>query len=337
RADEHRACPLRARSPIRVTVQPIRPTRLPARAEEYIRDGLWSDQTIWNAFVCTAARHPGRTALVEGDIRLAFSDLAERADALASGMSGLGITPGDAIAFQLPNWWETIVVLLAAARMGAVGVPVRSRAGGGPPPRRAPRPGARSSGPLPRLRSPRGGGGAPAGAPGPRRGVRGPRPAVARDADARDASRDLPGGAGSERRAGRRGAGHLHVRDHRRSEGRAAFPPDTPRRGQQPRAFPRARRRRHPAHALSACPHLPHRSRAPRAGCTRLVRGPDAALGCDRGAPADRGGAGDLHGGCAYLPARAGAAPLATRRRRAQPSPVLVRRRRRRPDADRRG
>src|SRR5262245_23262370 len=39
-------------------------------------------------------------------------------------MSGLGIAPGDAIAFQLPNWWETIVVLLAAARMGAVGVPV---------------------------------------------------------------------------------------------------------------------------------------------------------------------------------------------------------------------
>jgi cyclohexanecarboxylate-CoA ligase len=107
-----------------VTVQPIRPTRLPARAEVYIRDGLWSDQTIWSAFACTAARHPGRTALVEGDIRLAFSDLAERADSLASGMSGLGITPGDAIAFQLPNWWETIVVLLAAARMGAVGVPV---------------------------------------------------------------------------------------------------------------------------------------------------------------------------------------------------------------------
>jgi cyclohexanecarboxylate-CoA ligase len=107
-----------------VTVQQIRPTRLPARAESYVRDGLWSNQTIWNAFACTTAREPGRTALVEGDIRLAFSDLAERADALASGMSALGITPGDAIAFQLPNWWETVVVLLAAARMGAVGVPI---------------------------------------------------------------------------------------------------------------------------------------------------------------------------------------------------------------------
>src|SRR5262249_13941317 len=39
-------------------------------------------------------------------------------------MSALGITPGDAIAFQLPNWWETVVVLLAAARMGTVGVPI---------------------------------------------------------------------------------------------------------------------------------------------------------------------------------------------------------------------
>src|SRR5262249_8179896 len=107
-----------------VTGHQIRGAGVAGRAEAYVRDGLWPDQTIWNAFARTTARQPGRTALVEGDIRLAFSDLAERADALASGMSGLGITPGDAIAFQLPNWWETIVVLLAAARMGAVGVPV---------------------------------------------------------------------------------------------------------------------------------------------------------------------------------------------------------------------
>src|SRR5262249_40048234 len=36
----------------------------------------------------------------------------------------LGIAAGDAVAFQLPNWWETVVVLLAVARVGAVGVPI---------------------------------------------------------------------------------------------------------------------------------------------------------------------------------------------------------------------
>jgi cyclohexanecarboxylate-CoA ligase len=32
--------------------------------------------------------------------------------------------PGDAVALQLPNWWETVVVLLAAARLGATAVPI---------------------------------------------------------------------------------------------------------------------------------------------------------------------------------------------------------------------
>ena len=112
------------RSPIRVTVRPIRPTQHPARARAYVRDGWWRDDTLWDALVATAARQPDRIALVEGDIRLAFRDLARRADALASGLAALGIAPGDAVAFQLPNWWETVVVLLAIARLGAVGVPI---------------------------------------------------------------------------------------------------------------------------------------------------------------------------------------------------------------------
>jgi cyclohexanecarboxylate-CoA ligase len=57
-------------------------------------------------------------------MRLTFRDLVERANALASGLSVLGIAAGDAVAFQLPNWWETVVLLLAVARVGAVGVPI---------------------------------------------------------------------------------------------------------------------------------------------------------------------------------------------------------------------
>ena len=107
-----------------MTVQQIRPTQLPARAATYVRDGWWRDETVWDALVSTAARQPDRTALVEGHMRLAFRDLVDRADALASGLSDLGITPGDAVAFQLPNWWETVVVLHAIARLGAIAVPI---------------------------------------------------------------------------------------------------------------------------------------------------------------------------------------------------------------------
>jgi cyclohexanecarboxylate-CoA ligase len=107
-----------------VTVRPIRPTQHPARARAYVRDGWWRDDTLWDALVATAARQPDRIMLVEGDIRLAFRALVERAETLARALAALGIAPGDPVAVQLPNWWETVVVLLAIARLGAVGVPI---------------------------------------------------------------------------------------------------------------------------------------------------------------------------------------------------------------------
>ena len=36
------------------------------------------------------------------------------------GFVSLGVSPGDVVAYQLPNWWEAVVVFLAAARIGAV-------------------------------------------------------------------------------------------------------------------------------------------------------------------------------------------------------------------------
>jgi acyl-CoA synthetase (AMP-forming)/AMP-acid ligase II len=100
------------------------PTRPCARAATYLRDGLWHDDTVWQAFAATAARQPDRPALVDGDIRLAFRDVAERAEQVAGSLAALGVAAGDALAVQLPNWWETIVAMLATARLGAIIVPI---------------------------------------------------------------------------------------------------------------------------------------------------------------------------------------------------------------------
>src|SRR5262245_61761593 len=102
----------------------MRPTRPCKRAATYLRDGAWHDDTVWQAFAATAARQPGRTAVVDGDIRLAFRDVAARAEQIAGSLAALGIAAGDAVAVQLPNWWETIVAMLAVERLGAVTVPV---------------------------------------------------------------------------------------------------------------------------------------------------------------------------------------------------------------------
>ena len=62
--------------------------------------------------------------MVEGGAQTSFAALAAAAERLAGGLAARGVRAGDVVAFQLPNWTETLVVLLAAARLGAVANPV---------------------------------------------------------------------------------------------------------------------------------------------------------------------------------------------------------------------
>ena len=93
-------------------------------AARWRRDGLWRGETIWHAFAATAQRVGARSAVVEGDARTSFTALADAAERLAGGLAARGVAAGDVVAFQLPNWTETLVVLLAAARLGAVANPI---------------------------------------------------------------------------------------------------------------------------------------------------------------------------------------------------------------------
>src|SRR2546422_412902 len=52
------------------------------------------------------------------------SDVCSSDLRLAGGLAALGVRAGDVVALQLPNWTETLAVLLAAARLGAVANPV---------------------------------------------------------------------------------------------------------------------------------------------------------------------------------------------------------------------
>jgi cyclohexanecarboxylate-CoA ligase len=97
---------------------------MPQRAERYCASGAWGSQTVWDAFAATVAHRPGATAVVDGAVRLDFATLAARAAVMSGGLTSLGVRAGDAVAFQLPNWWETVVVLLATMRLGAIATPV---------------------------------------------------------------------------------------------------------------------------------------------------------------------------------------------------------------------
>jgi cyclohexanecarboxylate-CoA ligase len=109
---------------VRTPPRPPRPTHEPPLAARWRRDGLWRGETIWAVFAATAGRAGAKAALVEDEVATSFTALAARAERLAGGLAGLGLGAGDVVSIQLPNWTETVVVLLACARLGAVANPI---------------------------------------------------------------------------------------------------------------------------------------------------------------------------------------------------------------------
>ncbi|WP_067068744.1 acyl-CoA synthetase [Carbonactinospora thermoautotrophica] len=76
----------------------------------------------------SAARHPDRAAIVFGEQVTTYRDLQRRVAALARGLTGLGVGPGDRVAVWMRNHPELIETLFATWRIGAVAVPVNPRA-----------------------------------------------------------------------------------------------------------------------------------------------------------------------------------------------------------------
>ncbi|MBP2370642.1 acyl-CoA synthetase [Pseudonocardia parietis] len=70
---------------------------------------------------------PGRVALLHGDRRDTYADLARRTAALAAGLRRLGVRRGDRVGYLGPNHPAYVETLFATATLGAVFVPVNAR------------------------------------------------------------------------------------------------------------------------------------------------------------------------------------------------------------------
>jgi cyclohexanecarboxylate-CoA ligase len=94
------------------------------------RRGIWPDRVITDYLDRWLAEKPDAIAAIcyrtEGAVtkQLTWRDLAENVVALARGLRALGVRKGDVVSFQLPNWWEFIVIHLACVRIGAVSNPL---------------------------------------------------------------------------------------------------------------------------------------------------------------------------------------------------------------------
>lgn len=85
---------------------------------------LSQPRTLWACLEAHRRVSPSRDALVHADGRLTYEELCAEADALALGLAELGVRPGDTISYQMPNWAETVLIVLATLRLGAICNPI---------------------------------------------------------------------------------------------------------------------------------------------------------------------------------------------------------------------
>lgn len=91
-------------------------------ARAYRLAGCWRGRPLGSYLWEWAARSGDRIAVIDGDDRLTYRELAGLADELAEGLADLGLGDRDAVLVQLPNQWEFVVVTLACFRLGVVPV-----------------------------------------------------------------------------------------------------------------------------------------------------------------------------------------------------------------------
>ena len=86
---------------------------------------LYDTATLWDLVVARAEATPDALMLVDdGDRRLTFGELRDRAERAAAGFFDLGVRPGTPVTWQLPNRLETVIASMALARLGAVQNPI---------------------------------------------------------------------------------------------------------------------------------------------------------------------------------------------------------------------
>jgi len=87
--------------------------------------------TIPRLVQAAAEHHGDAEALVDGDVRLSFVELAAAASRAGRAFVAAGVEPGDRVAIWSPNVQEWVVALLGLQSAGAAVVPINTRYKGG--------------------------------------------------------------------------------------------------------------------------------------------------------------------------------------------------------------
>ncbi len=89
--------------------------------------GAWDVATLDG--LLSSRRPADRTAVVDGPVELTAGELERVVGSLAGGMRARGVRRGSVVTWQLPNWWEAVVLFRACWRCGAVAAPIHHQVG----------------------------------------------------------------------------------------------------------------------------------------------------------------------------------------------------------------
>jgi len=102
--------------------------RVPPDLERaYIDGGWWTEDTLGALVARQLAAHPASTVAIWSRSRPwqgSYAEIDSEARRLVTLLQDMGVRPGEAVAFQLPNWREAVVSFAALALGGYVVVPI---------------------------------------------------------------------------------------------------------------------------------------------------------------------------------------------------------------------
>lgn len=89
-------------------------------ARRWRDSGDWLELTLADGLADLVASEPGRVLIIEKEREHTASELLAEARRLASALIARGLTQGDVISYQIPNWYEGFIINIAAAFGGFV-------------------------------------------------------------------------------------------------------------------------------------------------------------------------------------------------------------------------
>ncbi|MHB1125331.1 MAG: AMP-binding protein [Bacillota bacterium] len=100
-------------------------TRLtPEMQNKYSLSGDWPNLTISDFMEKRLTECPDKVAVADTNHQFTFRQINSLTGNLAASLFNMGIGKGDVVSFQLPNWYQVMVLNLAVTRLGAVINPI---------------------------------------------------------------------------------------------------------------------------------------------------------------------------------------------------------------------